>query len=123
MLRFICSKCKTFDGVSLILPALNIAGMVIIYFWSLERTITPENFYYQPILLKIFVYVNLPSVLFTGILFASISSQGTNGEWTPTLTVIYYVVLILISCLQWLLIGKIGSMLWANIRFGKSDSI
>jgi len=81
--------------------------IVLLWFiiWSYDKTITPENFYYQPILLKIFVFLNIPSVILTGLVFYPIwywSGSPTDGRW---INVLYYSCLVALYFFQWFFLG------------------
>lgn len=84
---------------------LSISVMAIFYWWTLDKSITPENFYYQPLLVKTFVFLNLPVILLSGLLFYPMSSSETLFGSHSIALGLYYGTLIVTYIVQWSLVG------------------
>lgn len=78
------------DRLVQIVVSLSIAALLFFNWWSGDKTITPENFYYQPVWLKTYVFLNLPAILLTGLLFSPLSFFENNFGNSPWVSVIYY---------------------------------
>ena len=94
------------NRIAQIFVVIHLVSIVFLYSWSQGKEITSHNFYYQPLLLKFFVEINLPSLFLTGLIFApfikTFPGPGQNSLWIESS---YFIVLTFFSFLQWLLIG------------------
>lgn len=94
------------DRVVQLFLVAHLVSIVFLYSWADGKEISSENYYFQPLLLKIFAVINLPSILITGLIFAPFVIVKTFPEENSSLEITsYYSVLIILSFLQWLLIG------------------
>lgn len=108
------------DPVSLTIGVIDVLCLIILYLWTSNRTISPENFYYQPLLLKLFVLLNIVPILITGLVFSPFFEERVS-TYSYLLLAFYYILLILLSIIQWLIIGKIFSTLWAIVTAKKAN--
>ena len=86
----------------------HLISIVFLYSWAQGKEITSHNFYYQPILLKVFTVINFPPIFLTGVIFAPFAKTfpEQSSAWVEGS---YFFVLIFLSFLQWLLVGYIIS--------------
>lgn len=92
------------NRVAQIFVVAHLISIVFLYSWSQGKEISSHNFYYQPFLLKFFVVINLPSLFLTGLIFSPFAKNfpEQNSLWIESS---YFIVLMIFSLLQWLLIG------------------
>jgi hypothetical protein len=97
------------------MAVLHIVFLVYVYSWSSDKEITSHNLYFQPFLVQLFFAINLPSIILTGLIFYPFSNSSSS------LTIgFYYAILIIISCIQWLLIGYLLSKAWNFVKGNSS---
>ncbi|MBK8151091.1 MAG: hypothetical protein IPN69_19180 [Acidobacteria bacterium] len=88
---------------------LGIILLIVFVLWIGNKEITPENFYFQPFLVKAFVVINLPAIFLAGLPFG-LAFGGNVPEPTNWLLVVYYGFLICCYLAQWAFYGLIVSL-------------
>ena len=89
----------------------HLIALVFVYSWSESEKVTSFNFHHQPILYKLFWFINLPSSLLSGLIFSPFIKDfpESNSIWILGTAAL---VLIIFSFIQWLLIGYCISKLF-----------
>jgi hypothetical protein len=82
----------------------------VFLFWTQGHTIDPENFYYQPLVIKLFVFINFPAILLAGLVFTPFFNADSDGS--KLTTTLYFGILLVSYFGQWCLIGYLASKVW-----------
>lgn len=88
----------------------SLFALGIFLYWTHGRAIDSENFYYQPLLIKLFVFVNFPAILLTGLLFTPFFEANSDGS--NLTTTLYFSTLLALYFGQWYLVGWLVSKVW-----------
>jgi hypothetical protein len=102
-----------------IILLVSVVVLILFYSWSSVNTITPHNFYYLPLLVKLFVFLNLPSIILTGLIFFPIYLTDGDINRSVWLLILYYGTLVSIYFIQWILIGVLLSKVWNVFKQSK----
>ena len=103
--RSVFIKCIFTNRLAQVFVAIHFLSLICFYVWAQHNPISTHNFYYQPFIVKTYIFANLPSILLSGLIFSPFYNTFSSLERTTLGSGIYFLILASCSSFQWALIG------------------